>query len=154
MRKQKKPTDLKLIQALELAYELNAGGSHRSNPRIHDQLNEALHTARNARDRIPQVQAELQELLDADMKDGQDEKWLGGRRYQIALAGLQLNRAADLADERLKHFASIRSGVDVEKELLKCREDKHHWLHYYAWGFDPRPDSPLSTIPTAEKRTA
>src|SRR5262245_400860 len=72
------------------------------------------------------------------------------REYQIELVAWQLDRAADLAEKRLTLLEMIRTRDDAEAELAKCAdgvEGTVHWFEYYAWGYDPREDSPLAVMP-------
>src|SRR5262245_19073144 len=74
------------------------------------------------------------------------------REYQIELVAWQLDRAADLAEMRLAHLEAITTRDDAEAELARCAdgvEGTLHWFEYYAWGQDPREDSPLPVTPFA-----
>jgi len=74
------------------------------------------------------------------------------REYQIELVAWQLDRAADLAERRLAHLESITTRDDADEELARCAagvEGTLHWFEYYAWGYDPREDSPLAITPFA-----
>src|SRR5207247_1901688 len=74
----------------------------------------------------------------------------------------QINRAAEVAEVRLRHLERIKNLAEVHAELIKCgsrRADgtlKTHaenveailyWCRFYAWGYDPRPDAPLAVLP-------
>ena len=110
-----------------------------------DGLTTALTQARDARFLIPQAQ----ETIRAMLNDVQDETERQARLYQIDLIEWQLTRAADFAEARLEHFATIKTQADVDAELAKCAKDLNHWFSMYAWGVDPRPDAPLSLMPFA-----
>lgn len=108
----------------------------------------ALETARVARDLIEPAQ----EVLRAQpLRDGTEiEK--AARAYQIDLVEWQLTRAAEIAEKRLRYLEKITTEEQIEAELQKCAagvEGTIHWFAYYAWGFDPRPDAPLSVQPFA-----
>lgn len=121
--------------------------SRRDNPRMGIALQGALENAVDGINLIADQQKDLGELLAIDIQDGQDPEWIKGREYQIWLVEQQLTRASELAQKRCEYLAQIRTANDVEAELAKCASDRQHWFEYYAWGFDPRPDSPLNTIP-------
>jgi hypothetical protein len=59
----------------------------------------------------------------------------------------RLTRTSDIAQKRLDYFARITTDAAVQIEKEKCKSDILHFIEYYGWGFDPRPDSPLNTIP-------
>lgn len=103
----------------------------------------ALNQAKEARKLIPDAQATVFQLLDGVT----DETERQARLYQIDLIEWQLTRAADVAEKRLEHFATIRTQADVEAELLLAGTDQKHWFDYYAWAVDPRPDAPLTLMP-------
>jgi hypothetical protein len=103
----------------------------------------ALENAIDARAKIKPLQEELRELVEVAENDTERD----ARLYQIDLIEWQLTRAADLAEERLRHFREIKTQIQVDAELKKVEEDIVHFFKYYAWGFDPRPDSPLSVVP-------
>jgi hypothetical protein len=72
------------------------------------------------------------------------------REYQIDLVAWQLNRAADIAQRRLRYIEAIRTRDQIEAENAKCAagvEGTIHWFDMYAWGYDPRADSPLAVMP-------
>lgn len=121
--------------------------SRRSKPKLGNALIAALETAEESHLMIADEQERLRALLEEDRKDGQSPEWLAGREWQIWLVEQQLTRATELARERIEYFSKIRDEADVEREEARCAADKHHWFRMYAWGFDPRPDSPLNTIP-------
>lgn len=110
-----------------------------------DELIYALEAARDARSLIKSAQASL--LIARDRAENEIER--AAREYQIDLVEWQLNRAADVAEKRLAHLAKIRTQADVTEELEKCSNDKAYWFEHYAWGFDPRADSPLNVMPFA-----
>ncbi|MEK7856063.1 MAG: hypothetical protein AAB288_08235, partial [Acidobacteriota bacterium] len=115
----------------------------RRKPEIGEALLSALEDAIGSRSKIAAEQDKLRELLAEET----DPERQAGRQYQIDLVAWQLNRAADFAEKRLKHLQTIRTSDDVDHELERCRRDKHHWYDMYAWGFDPRHDSPLNIVP-------
>lgn len=113
-----------------------------------DALVEALETARDSRLSI----AEEQEKLRAQpLRDGTEIE-RNARDYLIDLVAWQLNRAADIAEDRLRHFETLRTTDAIKRELSRCADGVAgtiHWFKYYAWGFDPRSDAPLQVQPFA-----
>lgn len=110
---------------------------------LHDGLLAALESAIEARERIKPLQDELRELVEAAENDIERD----ARLYQIDLIDLQLTRAADLAETRLNYLRQIRTPGDIKRELARIEADIGHFFRMYAWGFDPRPDSPLAIVP-------
>lgn len=139
--------DLETIAEQELfeaAYETRSSDRpRRERPRIGETLLAALDNAILSRPLIGQEQEDLRELLSAET----DETKCKGREYQIWLVDMQLTRAAELAEKRLDYISQIKTAAQVKDELELCAKDKRQWFEYYAWGFDPRPDSSLNTIP-------
>lgn len=106
----------------------------------------ALEAAKNARTLIGEAQASLVSARDS----AETEVERDAKQYQIDLVAWQLNRAADSAEERLAHLATIKTPEDAAAELEKCAagvEGTIHWFKYYAWGYDPREDAPLKVMP-------
>ena len=130
------------IELYEEAYNLPKM-TNRERIKLGDTLLNALEAASLSYKMIPSAQAELIELRDLEP----DPVKRRGRDYQIWLVAQQLNRASELAAKRFDYLTNIKTSVQVDAELAKCKADKAHWFEYYAWGFDPRPDSPLNTIP-------
>lgn len=114
--------------------------SSTSSPYQNDLLESAIENCIAARSLIEPEQTKLQPLIDS----APDEITLQARLYQRDLVAWQLNRAADTALERKVYLSAISDRV---AELAKCKADVLHWFKYYAWGFDPRPDAPLSVMP-------
>jgi hypothetical protein len=110
---------------------------------IPEELDAALAEAIEARRRIPEAQAVLNELLES----AQNPIERDARLYQIDLMKWQLTRAADLAQERRDYLSQIKTEDDAILEQLKCAKDVVHWFRMYAWSVDPRPDAPLSLMP-------
>jgi hypothetical protein len=111
-------------------------------------LRSALEGAIAARELI----ASAQETLRAQPYRDNTPEERAAREYQIELVGWQLDRAADLAEKRLGHLESITTRDDAEAEIAKCSmgvEGTLHWFEHYAWGYDPREDSPLAIMPFA-----
>lgn len=109
-------------------------------------LETVLATCIAARDLIKPEQDKIRQLL-AKAKDDQEKRF---REYQIDLVDWQLTRAADAAEERLRHIESINTPAKEAAEKKKCADGLKgvmHWFHYYAWAFDPRADVPLSFMP-------
>lgn len=70
--------------------------------------------------------------------------------YHRWLVAMQLNRAADSAEERLAYLQSLNTPEKQEAELAKCADGIDgllHWWRTWAWTADPRPDAPLTYIP-------
>lgn len=103
----------------------------------------ALEDARLAKNLIYDAQQELFALRE----NATTEVERDARDYQIWLIEQQLGRATELAEKRLDYFNKIKTSSQVEEELRICKGDKKHWFEYYAWGFDPRPDAPINTMP-------
>lgn len=107
----------------------------------------ALEAAAGARDLIGPAQ---QILRAQPYRDGTDVE-RAAREYQIDLVEWQLVRAAEIAERRLSYFEQLATEDQIDAELEKCAaggvEGTIHWFEYYAWGFDPRPDSPLQIQP-------
>lgn len=113
-----------------------------------DQLISALSNSIQARKLIPKEQAKIKQLIE----EAHDDVELQARHYQRDLVAWQLNRCADVAEARLAHLHNIVTARDRERELAKIKDGIGgclYWFEYYAWGFDPRPDSPLSVMPLA-----
>lgn len=108
-----------------------------NDPYQNDLLKSSLEKCIAARDLIESSQAQI--IIQGD------EIERDVRAYQRDLIAWQLTRAADVADERIRYFENL---TDRVAENQKCR-DVFHWFHYYAWGYDPRPDAPLTIMPLA-----
>jgi hypothetical protein len=109
-------------------------------------LQSALDGAIAAREIIPEAQ---QLLREQPYRDNTPEE-RAAREYQIDLVAWQLNRAADVAEERLRYIEAIQTPEQIEAEHAKCAkgvEGTIHWFEYYAWGYDPREDAPLAIMP-------
>jgi hypothetical protein len=121
-----------------------SAGAHRIE--IGAALRGALEGAINARELIEQAQ---ETLWAQPYRDNTAEE-RAAREYHIELVAWQLNRAADIAEKRLERLEAIMTRDDAEAELAKCAdgvEGTVHWFEYYAWGYDPREDSPLAVLP-------
>jgi hypothetical protein len=127
----------------EMQHGWKAPKSRLANPRIGSALQSALETAEQSYLLIAEEQEKLRELLVEET----DPVRIKARQYQIWLVEQQLNRATELARTRLKHLRSIKHRHRSAKNRSAVRPIKSHWFEYYAWGFDPRPDAPLNTIP-------
>lgn len=138
---------LAIMREREIASNYRPPMNRRNSPKMGIALQGALENAIDGISLIDAQQNDLRELLEEDRQANRPKAWLDGREYQIWLVEQQLKRAHDLAQERQNYLSQIRTANDVENELKKCAEDRQHWFKYYAWGFDPRPDSPLNTIP-------
>lgn len=113
-----------------------------------DQLTTALQNSIHARKLIKKEQAKIDELI----KEAGDEIELQARFYQKDLIAWQLNRCADVAEMRLNYIRELRTPEQQRAEMRKIKNGVPgllHWFEYYAWGFDPRPDTPLSVMPFA-----
>jgi hypothetical protein len=129
--------------ALETAAQLNTSIETRSGD---DALREALSTCVNARPLILLEQENTRALIEA----AENETERDFRCYQFDLIKLQIERAAEAAEARLALFDSLKSEADYAREVEKCRngvEGTIYWFEMYAWGFDPRDDSPLQVMP-------
>lgn len=140
--------DLALLIEIEQAYQIEMGAAQAADEiLLGPNLLAALEAAKNARSLIK----EAQNLLRAQPYRDNTETERQARQYQLDLIEWQLDRAADSAEKRLRHFETIRTFSDVQAELNKCAADgvagTLHWFEYYAWGYDPRPDAPLAVMP-------
>src|SRR5262245_9192257 len=120
----------------------------RKNQGIGHALQSALDTAIAARELIEQTQDTLRRQ---PYRDNSPEE-RAAREYQIELVEWQLNRAADLAEQRLAHLDASTTRERVEAEIAKCADGVEvtiYWFEHYAWGLDPREDSPLAVMPFA-----
>lgn len=134
-----------------LAWEMEAQARWRQSRPLNaigigDRLRGALENAASARDLI----ADAQEIVKAQPPRDGTKIEVEARAYQIDLIAWQLERAAELAEERLRYFDQIQTPQQIEAELKRCADGVPgtlHWFKYYAWGFDPRPDSPLQVMP-------
>lgn len=112
---------------------------------------------RNWKEANPQLWTALQTCVESrKLIESEQEKFLSlisrsenvieqeAREYQRDLIAWQLNRAADIAERRIAYLDKLR---DFKAENEKCAKDMDHWFDYYAWGYDPRPDSPLQVMP-------
>jgi len=108
-----------------------------------DSLVLSLETAIAARSLIKPLQNDLLDLLNTSENDIEQ----AARQYQIDLIDWQLSRAADLAEYRLHYLQNIRTQSQIDAEVIKCKTDIVHFFRTYMWGFDPRPDSPLTIVP-------
>lgn len=106
----------------------------------HHQLKQALLTASEASKWIVPEQDRIRELL----KEAKSDVEIAAREYQIWYVEQYLTRAESVAQDRLDYFANIR---DLDAEKKKVRSNISHWFKYYAWGYDPRARTPLSTVP-------
>lgn len=107
------------------------------------QLKNALEIAAKSWQKIESEQARLQELL----KEAKTDTERAAREYQIWYIDAYLTRASDIAKERLDHFRALKTQADFDAENEKCAADKIYWFKYYAFGYDPRARTPLSTVP-------
>ncbi len=103
-------------------------------------LRQALVEASQASRRIEREQGRIDGLL----REAETETERKAREYQRQYVAIHLNRAARLAEKRLRYFATLK---DPATETMLCQSDVRHWFEYYAWGYDPRPRSPLNIVP-------
>lgn len=112
-------------------------------------LAQALDDAIAARAKIPAEQAKILAKMAAFQPLSVEFEKLA---YDHDIVALQLNRAADVAEQRRAHLAKIQTPAQKAAEKAKCAngiDGLLHWVYYYAWTADPRPDSPLYTVPFA-----
>lgn len=124
-------------------YKIEADGRRQPS-----RLLRALQKASEAESLIPDEIERLSVLLHEAKnrkKPKQDE--IEAREYQIWYVDMYLKRAARIARDRLDYFSEITTEALAQKENDLCARDKHHWFRYYAWGYDPRARTPLSTVP-------
>lgn len=62
-----------------------------------------------------------------------------------------IERAARIAEFRRAKLESLKTPEDYAQELEACSasgvEGTLYWFYFYAWGYDPREDSPLHVVP-------
>ncbi len=129
--------------AIDAAAQLNAPIETHSGD---DALREALDACVAARALILPEQENTRRLIEAAENDTERDF----RRYQFDLVKLQIERAAEAAEARLALLDSLHSEADYERERERCRsgvDGTIYWFEMYAWGFDPRDDSPLQVMP-------
>jgi hypothetical protein len=108
----------------------------------------ALQRAAAAESLIPGEVERLTKLLEeAKAREKPRPHEVEAREYQIEYVKTYLQRAAEIARDRIDYFADITTPEIAEKENELCQKDKRHWFKYYAWGYDPRARTPLSTVP-------
>lgn len=115
-------------------------------PELGNKLLSALESARDARSLISEAQAIVRSQPYRDKTETEH----AAREYQVDLIRWQLERAAEIAKERLDYFSQLQTSDQVKAELEKCKngiEGTLHWFRMYAWGYDPRPDAPLQVMP-------
>lgn len=56
-------------------------------------------------------------------------------------------RCYEAAKERKELLASLDTRFKINEEIDKCRADTNHFIRYWCWSFDPRPDSILTEFP-------
>lgn len=108
----------------------------------------ALENCKDARKLIKPEQAKILQM----MKAAKSDKERLFRNWQFETIEWQVNRAADLAEQRLKLLDSIKTEADQEREFQRCWANGHvkgtfYWFENYAFGFDPREDSPIRVAP-------
>ena len=114
--------------------------------RIDEPIQAALAQCVEARALIGPEQEKIRALIEAAESDIERDF----RCYQHDLVAWQLERAAEIAHERLALFASLKSADDYARERARCADGPQgtlYWFRMYAWGYDPRPDSPLQVMP-------
>jgi hypothetical protein len=127
----------------ERATVMAARGRLKSVLKAPDPLITALHQCIAARQTIPAEQKKIAALI----KKARNETEREAREYQKDLVAWQLNRAADVAQKRLKYLDGIKNRKRELEKIADGAEGAIHWFEYYAWGFDPRADSGLATVP-------
>lgn len=81
--------------------------------------------------------------ITSDLSDD-DKAYL---EWQAWLVEAQLTRAAEEAKRRKELIRSIDTPFKKRKEKERTQEDTVYWFNNWAWTADPRPDSPLYTVP-------
>lgn len=111
-----------------------------------DKLFENLQTCIDAVNLIEPEQEKIRILWDA----ATDPIERDARAYQCDLVRLQIERAAEVAKQRVLHLEQIKTKAQYQAEEEICAggvEGTLYWFKMYAWGFDPREDSPLHLMP-------
>lgn len=106
-------------------------------------LKDALDFAANCEQFIEPEQDRIRLLLE----QAKTPEEIAAREYQLWYVDKYLTRAATLARERIDYFQTISTIDEIKAEQEKCERDKIHWFRMYAWGYDPRARTPLSTVP-------
>src|SRR5580765_1154554 len=130
-------------QAYGLPPRTDLPGAHWLDHEDNERLLTALITASWATKKLPGEVARLREL----QKEAKSETEFQAREWQIEYVTQHLTRAEEVATKRLAYFRNIETPEQIAAEETKCSGDVGHWFEYYAWGYDPRPRSPLSTVP-------
>ncbi|MGA9771685.1 MAG: hypothetical protein WBV94_21825 [Blastocatellia bacterium] len=125
-----------------------------SNP--DEQIYSDLQTCIDARALIPREQDKIRLLIDAATTEIERQ----ARWYQFELVAAQLERAYQVAVARLRNLESLKSADDFERERERCKNGPDvtgaitgpaggtiYWFQMYAWGYDPREDSPIQVMP-------
>jgi len=135
------------IELYETAYRLPKSSGFTLT--LGHQLENALFVASNSYLKIPDSQARIHKILEEKKRKGIEVSEIEreAREYQLEYIEKHLTRASEAAQKRLDYFASIDTASKVQDELERCASDTKHWFEYYAWGYDPRPRSPLSVVP-------
>ncbi|MDQ3257484.1 MAG: hypothetical protein M3R15_26970, partial [Acidobacteriota bacterium] len=111
-------------------------------------LRAALESCVEAVSRVESEQERIRPLIERAESDIER----AFRHYQQELVERQLTRAAQTAANRLLLLDSLKSEADYERERARCRDGVAgtlYWFEHYAWGLDPREDSPLKVMPFA-----
>ncbi len=86
-----------------------------------------------ALDKLPAELDRLRSLAAESRDDVERDAYL----WKAGSLKFQVERAAEIAQERIEHLAAIQTEEDKESERRKCKETLY-WFRYYAWGYDPR----------------
>lgn len=115
---------------------------------------------------VPEEQKKLDDViadtiksLDGHKPQGKIQILLDSFEYQKEMVKTMTFRAANLVDQRIKHLSKIKSKIEIDEELNKCRygikDDSgnviekgiFYWIRNYAWIVDPRTDTPIYAMP-------
>ncbi len=86
---------------------------------------------------VQKLPAEL-EALHALAAEARDEIERDAYLWKADNLKFQVERAAEIARERLEKLASLQCQADYDEESRRCAADTLYWFRYYAWGYDPR----------------
>jgi hypothetical protein len=132
------------LLAAQKKFERLAERAKRANRHPNDfALATALDDAIESVKLIP-FEVEKIERLIAEAASVEEKEYL---QWQAWVLEQQLTRASEEAYRRREYLRSIDTPVKIRQEKQKISDDTVYWFNTWAWTADPRPDSPLYTVP-------